>query len=283
VATKSARFAASWQSNVTFTVLGPRRLLSLQAYNGGSADATLRVTCSGQPTRQLTLGAGQRVTLETGWSQPCSRVTLFSSNGWLSYFDNIVLDGGGGPAATPTATQTPTSTLTRTPTATPTPTGTPTQIGGPPAAGERLINGGFENGLASWERPSWFANVADVEATVVHTGARAFRFNGRGTGVYLKQEFAAAGQQQLRFSGWVSVPGYDVSGGGIIELIAYNTNRGQIARYRMYTIPASTEGYVPVSGSITAPQGTARVRLRAFFPNFEGIVYLDDLSVQMSE
>ena len=111
------------RTSATFTFLTPRTLLQLDVYNGGAGPSTVSVGCAGQPTRQVTLNAGQLNTISTGWSGTCSSVTLGSSNGWDTNFDNLVIAGGATPV--PTAT----TTATRTPTPPPgtTPTRTPTQ------------------------------------------------------------------------------------------------------------------------------------------------------------
>jgi len=45
--TKSVSFNASGVTSRTFTFVSPRRLLALDAYNGGSADTTVTLTCAG--------------------------------------------------------------------------------------------------------------------------------------------------------------------------------------------------------------------------------------------
>ena len=50
---------------------------------------------------------------------------------------------------------------------------------------ERLANGGFEEGLAGWERPSWFAAVVGAHGGTVRSGAQALRFSGRASGPHV--------------------------------------------------------------------------------------------------
>jgi hypothetical protein len=47
------------------------------------------IACAGNPTRTQLLAAGQLMTLSTGWTTACSPVTLGSSNGWDTNFDNV--------------------------------------------------------------------------------------------------------------------------------------------------------------------------------------------------
>src|SRR5439155_26555806 len=51
--TKSTSFANGSISSASFTLTTPRRLVSLQAYNGGGSAATVTITCPGQPTTQV--------------------------------------------------------------------------------------------------------------------------------------------------------------------------------------------------------------------------------------
>ena len=53
--------------------------------------STITLSCAGQPTRTFTLAATQLLTLVTDWSAPCGSVTITSTNGWNTNFDNLVL------------------------------------------------------------------------------------------------------------------------------------------------------------------------------------------------
>jgi glucose/arabinose dehydrogenase len=281
--TKSIRFNAAWQTNVAFTFVAPRRLISLQAYNGGDTDATITLTCGAQPARRVDLGAGQRGTIDSLWTGSCSRVTIHSSNGWQTYFDNLAFDGPA--AATPTPTRTPTSTPTpsRTPTATPTPsrtpTATPTLTGGPPPGVERLTNGAFEDDLTGWDRPPWFAAIAGIQTATVHSGNKAFHFSGRAQGPYLQQEIAVTAGEILNVSGWLNVTAANRGMSGVVELVALNANKGTIATYQIAAIQATTTGWQQISLSMRQPPGTAYARLRVRFQNLDGIVFADGFSI----
>jgi hypothetical protein len=76
----------------TFSFVSPRRLLGLDAVNGGSASSTITLACAGQTTATFTVTAGQLRTLSTGWTGTCQSVTVTSSNGWNTNFDNLVYD-----------------------------------------------------------------------------------------------------------------------------------------------------------------------------------------------
>jgi hypothetical protein len=68
----------------------------LDAYNGG-APTTVTLRCAGQTDRVVNLASGQLATIATNWSGTCTTVTIMSTNGWDTNFDNLVLSGGGGP------------------------------------------------------------------------------------------------------------------------------------------------------------------------------------------
>lgn len=79
----------------SFTFLVPRRLLRLDAYNGGTTSSTITLACAGQPTLSLSLAVGQLVTgVATNWTATCATVTITSSDGWNTNFDNLVIDTG---------------------------------------------------------------------------------------------------------------------------------------------------------------------------------------------
>jgi hypothetical protein len=103
--TQSVGFNGSGPTTAGFRILNGSRLVSLDAYNGGSGPSTLTVACAGQPTLTSSLGAGQTTTLRPSWTAACANVTIGSSNGWNTNFDSVVL----GTTAAPTATPTPTS------------------------------------------------------------------------------------------------------------------------------------------------------------------------------
>jgi hypothetical protein len=63
----------------------------IDAYNGGTSPATLTITCAGQPTVSMTLAADQILQVPTGWTTACSTVTLATTNGWYTNFDNLVV------------------------------------------------------------------------------------------------------------------------------------------------------------------------------------------------
>jgi hypothetical protein len=100
--TKSASFTGAAQTSASFTFLTPRRLISLEAFNGGGGATTVTLSCAGQPNKVTSVGAGQLVTIATGWTAACTTVTLQSTNGWNTNFDNFVHDAGG-----PVANQAP--------------------------------------------------------------------------------------------------------------------------------------------------------------------------------
>jgi hypothetical protein len=109
--TNSVGFNGAGLASASFTFLSPHRLVQLDAYNGGTTASTLSVSCDGAVTTQGTISPGQLGALQTGLSRNCTTVTIGSSNGWNTNFDNLVVD---------TAPPTPTSTATPTRTATPT-------------------------------------------------------------------------------------------------------------------------------------------------------------------
>ncbi len=99
--TNSVSFLDGTRTSGTFTFLTPQRLISMDAYNGDVVSTTLTLTCgSASPQLQTTLAAGQVAAITTGWSGTCPSVTLASTNGWNTNFDNLIWDDGAGPLIT---------------------------------------------------------------------------------------------------------------------------------------------------------------------------------------
>ncbi|MGH2350967.1 MAG: malectin domain-containing carbohydrate-binding protein, partial [Chloroflexota bacterium] len=161
--TKSVSFNGGGVTSRAFTFGSPRRLVSLRAYNGGSGPSTVTLSCAGQPPKQATVAAGQVATISTGWTGTCSTVTLGSSNGWDTNFDDLVLDGDAipnpsstaQPSSTATRTATATATPTRTPTATPTPLPVTVTFDDRPGQFEPL-DGQYPSGVIDWGSGQWY-------------------------------------------------------------------------------------------------------------------------------
>jgi hypothetical protein len=98
--TNSISFNTSSQTSAPFTFVSPQRLLQLDAYNGGTSASTITLTCGGQTTRSQSVAANTRVTIATNWAGTCSTVTIGSTNGWNTNFDNLIFDNGLGPLIT---------------------------------------------------------------------------------------------------------------------------------------------------------------------------------------
>jgi hypothetical protein len=87
----SISFNGEGISSGSFTFLSPRQLVRIDAYNGYDQPATVTLSCSGQPDKQVQLNADEVRTIDTGWSAPCSRVSIVTSNGWGTNFENLVI------------------------------------------------------------------------------------------------------------------------------------------------------------------------------------------------
>lgn len=91
--TNSVSFNGAGPTSAELKLLSPRVLMQLDANNGGgTTSSNVTLACSGQPSVSVHLEAGEAKTVVTQWSAPCSTVTISSSNGWFTNFDNIVLE-----------------------------------------------------------------------------------------------------------------------------------------------------------------------------------------------
>jgi hypothetical protein len=165
----------------------PQQLLRLDAFNGGSIASTVSITCAGQAPTQVVVAPNQLTTINPGWTGMCTAVTLGSTNGWNTNFDNLVLSGGSAPAQntpTPTPTRTPTPTSTPAPTATPTHASTATPTGTPAATTvtfndltqlNRVLTGEYPTGIVDWGTNAWYLSAPWRQFTTNSIG-----FNGAG-------------------------------------------------------------------------------------------------------
>src|SRR6266540_362546 len=92
--TNSISFNSSGTTSQPITLITPRQLRQIEAFNGGPGSSTVSVSCAGQTTAQVTLAVNQRATLVTNWTGVCSTITIGSTNGWDTNFDNLILDDG---------------------------------------------------------------------------------------------------------------------------------------------------------------------------------------------
>lgn len=73
----------------SLTLLSPRIVESIVA--GGTSSSTITLSCSGNPTITKSIAGGQLTTITTGWTKTCTTVTIGSSNGWDTNFDDLRL------------------------------------------------------------------------------------------------------------------------------------------------------------------------------------------------
>lgn len=120
--TKSVSFNGGGPKSGSFTFISPHVLKKIDAY--ADTGTTIVLSCPGSLVKQINIPAQTKTTISTDWISPCSTVTITSTNGWDTNFDNLVLAPANTVSTTPTTvfTTTPTPLLpTSTPTATPIP------------------------------------------------------------------------------------------------------------------------------------------------------------------
>jgi hypothetical protein len=88
--TNSISYLDDVPRSATFTFVTPRIFQGVDVYNGGVAPSTVSLLCAGNPTVTRDVAAGQLLSISTGWSAPCTTVTLGSTNGWDTNFDNLL-------------------------------------------------------------------------------------------------------------------------------------------------------------------------------------------------
>ena len=91
----SISFFSGSAFSANFSFVTPLRLVSIDAYNGGTTASTISLSCPGQVTAQISVAAHQLLTIPTGWASVCSPVTVGSSNGYNTNFNRLVIDSPG--------------------------------------------------------------------------------------------------------------------------------------------------------------------------------------------
>jgi len=105
--TNSLRFNGAGRTSASLNFSAPRRVVQIDAFNGGKKSSSINLSCQGQPILQARLAANELRTLVTNWTGVCSNLVVESSNGSDTSFDSLVISGG--PEPTPGATNTPSS------------------------------------------------------------------------------------------------------------------------------------------------------------------------------
>jgi hypothetical protein len=84
---------SSSRTSGTFRFVTPKRLISVRAFNGGNTQSTITISCTGSPTKTVSIAVNQLLTINTDWTATCSTVTVGSTNGWDTNFDDLIFDG----------------------------------------------------------------------------------------------------------------------------------------------------------------------------------------------
>ncbi len=90
--TKSVGFNGPGPTSAAFSFVAPRRLLGVEAYNGGAVISNVVLRCAGQTDIAVAVRAGETRSIGTDWTAGCVDVTIQSSNGWNTNFDNFLID-----------------------------------------------------------------------------------------------------------------------------------------------------------------------------------------------
>jgi hypothetical protein len=162
-ATNSIGFNGAGPTSATFSFVSPGSLVQLDAFNGGNVSSTITLSCAGQSTVTTNLDVQRRLTIVTGWGGTCSSVTVGSSNGWDTNFDNVVLSSAA-PAPMPTSTPTPP------------PQSQPLTVNFNNLSNpNRPLNGQYPTGVIDWGTNAWYLSGPFGAFTTNSIG-----FNGNG-------------------------------------------------------------------------------------------------------
>jgi hypothetical protein len=87
---QSIGFNGPGKTSASFALVSPRKVVSVDAYNGGAA-TTVTLSCEGNPDVTTQIASNQLTTIQTNWTAACSSVLVSSTNGWDTNFKNLVL------------------------------------------------------------------------------------------------------------------------------------------------------------------------------------------------
>jgi hypothetical protein len=87
--TNSISFNGGGMTSGAFTFMTPKWLVSLKAFNGGTVASTITLSCAGNATKTVSVPVNQLTTITTDWTASCTTVTIGSTNGWDTNFDDL--------------------------------------------------------------------------------------------------------------------------------------------------------------------------------------------------
>ncbi|RKH54057.1 DUF4082 domain-containing protein [Corallococcus sp. AB049A] len=88
--TRSISFNGGGLTQANLGIVGQRRILGLDAFTWDSG-ATVTLKCIDLPILTFPLTAGEVTHLVPTWTEPCALLTVITSNGWDTNFDNLAL------------------------------------------------------------------------------------------------------------------------------------------------------------------------------------------------
>jgi hypothetical protein len=147
-------------------------VVQVDAYNGGGTASTITLACPGLRTVSVSLAAGRTMTIATGWTANCSALTVGSTNGWDTNFDNLVISSG---STTTPPTATPTTPPARTATPTPVQSGSSTVNFDNLSNPNRPLSGQYPTGVIDWGTNRWYLSGPFGQFRTQSIG-----FNGEG-------------------------------------------------------------------------------------------------------
>lgn len=100
------------------------------------------------------------------------------------------------------------------------------------AQGNLLKNGDFEDGLSSWQTPSWFKKAIEPRIDTTENqgpGSGSLRFDGDkiNMGYVMQQVAIKPGKQMFRLSGWMKTADFQNSWGARIQAQAISFVKGK--------------------------------------------------------
>ena len=156
----------------------------------------------------------------------------------------------------------------------------------PPPTGNLLENGGFESDVNGNGQPdNWTANASFTQSAAISPREGSFvgRHATAGEATYnVESDAAVVGGEQYVISGWINAP-TNADRFKFLIKIKWRGPSGNIATVTVAKFTDDTAGgWVPFTGTVTAPSTATSARVMMTVNGLTGTVYVDDFVLQQA-
>ncbi|SFB59180.1 Fibronectin type III domain-containing protein [Cohnella sp. OV330] len=156
----------------------------------------------------------------------------------------------------------------------------PEEPAGP--SGNLLLNPGFDDHNDAWKtavwtcEKEWLCQWTDQTKRTGTASMRVVTTDAQWFEVY--QDAEAAAGKTYAADGYVKLAA-KTAGNVQLKLVFYDATNAPLSEAWIADVDAASDAFVNVHGAKTAPDGTAKVRVRLYMNGLQGDVYFDDFSL----